>query len=230
MGSSPMTVRRDIELLDASHRVRKIHGGAVSVLDDNAVPSRHILPNPVAANWDAIARAALSVVVPHTSVALNAGPGATYLAEQLAEVEGLTIVTNSLAVASVVERTIADRGQRWVDLIVTGGSRMASRALVGPTAIAALAQINPALLLLSVDGVDESMGLSTDEVLEAEVNRAFLAGAQHTAIVVSDSQWGTVGLNLLGPIGRAGFVVTDAALGTTLIEKLSAGNVQLVRA
>ncbi|MDQ1546289.1 MAG: hypothetical protein QOH69_1193 [Actinomycetota bacterium] len=230
MGSSPMTVRRDIELLDASHRVRKIHGGAVSVLDDNALPSRQVPPVPATANWDAIARAAVSVVVPHASVALNAGPGAVHLAEQLAEVEGLTIVTNSLAVASVVERAITDRGQRWVDLIVIGGSRMASGALVGPTAIAALGQINPSLLLLSVDGVDESMGLSTDDVLEAEVNRAFLVSAQQTAIVVSDSRWGTVGLNLLGPIGRSRFLVTDAALGTALIEKLSAGNVQLVRA
>ena len=230
MGSSPMTVRRDIELLDATHRVRKIHGGAISVLDDNMTPSRDAVPVPVAANWNAIALAALSVATPHTSVALNAGPGARYLAQRLAEVEGLTIVTNSLAVAGVVERTIADRGQRWADLIVTGGSRMASGALVGPTAIAALAQINPAILFLSVDGVDETMGVSTDEVLEAEVNRAFLASAQRTAIVVSESQWGTVGLNLLGPVGRASFLVTDAALGAALIEKLDASNVQLVRA
>jgi DeoR family transcriptional regulator, fructose operon transcriptional repressor len=230
MGSSPLTVRRDIELLDASHRVRKIHGGAISVLDANAMSANQVLPVPIAANRTAIARAALSVVVPHTSVALNAGPGATDLAEQLADVEGLTVVTNSLAVAAVVERTIADRGQRWVDLIVTGGSRMASGALVGPTAITALAQINPVLLLLSVDGVDESMGLSTDDVLEAEVNRAFLVSAQQTAIVFSNAQWGTVGLNLLGPIGRARSLVTDVALGTAVIEKLGVGNVELVRA
>jgi DeoR/GlpR family transcriptional regulator of sugar metabolism len=129
----------------------------------------------------------------------------------------------------VVERTIADRGQGWADLIVTGGSRLASGALVGPTAIAALAQINPALLLLSADGVDETMGVSTDEVLEAEINRAFVASAQQTAIVVPEARWGTVGLNLLGPIGRASFLVTDAALGAALIEKLGASNVQVVR-
>jgi DeoR family transcriptional regulator, fructose operon transcriptional repressor len=139
-------------------------------------------------------------------------------------------VTNSLIVASVIERQIARQGSSWAELILTGGSRAASGALVGPTAISALARINPTLLLLSVDGAEDLAGFSTNDILEAEANRAFLVGAQQCAVLVAGSTWGVVGMNLLGPISRAKFVVTDASLVADWHTGAGAKTTQLLRA
>ena len=107
------------------------------------------------------------------------------------QIDGLTVVTNSLAVANVLERAIVHRGRGWVELILTGGSQSESGALVGPTAIAALERVNPAVLFLSVDGADETIGLSTNDVLEAEVNKAFLRSARQRIVLVAGGQWGS---------------------------------------
>jgi DeoR family transcriptional regulator, fructose operon transcriptional repressor len=227
MGSSPMTIRRDIDLLDATNRVRKIHGGALSIVPDDSEP---MSATPIGDSvWSAIAERAVLFAEPNTSVAVNAGPGSVQLAERLAHIEGITVATNSLAVANVVERAIAQRGRGWAELILTGGSQSTSGALVGPTAIAALARINPAVLFLSVDGADETVGLSTNDVLEAEVNRAFLHSARQRIALVAGGQWGTVALNVIVTLGGVETLVTDSAHDAPPFARLVPSNVELVR-
>jgi DeoR/GlpR family transcriptional regulator of sugar metabolism len=227
VGSSALTIRRDIELLDATHRVRKIHGGALSIVSD---ASELASAAPVVDSiWRAIAERAVAFAEPNTSVAVNAGPGSVRLAEQLVHIEGLTVVTNSLAVANVVERAIARRGRGWAELILTGGSQSASGALVGPTAIAALARINPEVLFLSVDAADEAIGLSTNDVLEAEVNRAFLRSARQRVALVAGPQWGIVALNVIAATNGVDILVTDSALDASRFPGVVASAAELVR-
>jgi DeoR/GlpR family transcriptional regulator of sugar metabolism len=227
MGSSPLTIRRDIELLDATSRVRKIHGGALSIMPDESEPGS---PEPIADSiWRTIAERAVVFAEPKTSVAVNAGPGSVQVAGQLMRIEGLTVVTNSLAVANVVERAIAQLGRGWAELILTGGSQSASGALVGSTAVAALARINPGVLFLSVDGADATIGLSTKDVLEAEVNRAFLHNARQRVALVAGAQWGTVALNVIATISGVDILVTDSAPDASPLLGLAAGNAELVR-
>jgi DeoR/GlpR family transcriptional regulator of sugar metabolism len=226
-GSSPITVRRDIELLDATHRLRKIHGGALSIVPDES--DRASTASIDESAWRAIAARAAAFAQPKTSVAVNMGPGSVQVAQELMEIEGLTVVTNSLAVANVVERAIVHRGRRWAELILTGGSQSSSGALVGPTAIAALARINPAVLFLSVDGADETVGLSTNDVLEAEVNRAFIQGAGQRVALVAGEQWGTVALNVIVALSGVETLVSDSAPDEAPFPRLVPSNVELVR-
>jgi DeoR/GlpR family transcriptional regulator of sugar metabolism len=227
IGSSMITVRRDIQLLDATHRVRKIHGGALSIVQDEWEPASTASMNDSA--WRVIAERAAAFAEPKTSVAVNAGPGSVQVARELMQIEGLTVVTNSLAVANMVEQAVVHRGRGWAELILTGGSQSASGALVGPTAIAALARINPAVLFLSVDGADETVGLSTNDVLEAEVNRAFIHSARQRVAVVPGGQWGTVALNVIAKFGGVEALVTDSAPDAAPFPRLVPSNVELVR-
>jgi DeoR/GlpR family transcriptional regulator of sugar metabolism len=217
MGSSSITVRRDIELLDASHRLRKVHGGALA-MQASPSSSPSIDEADIAATdigWRAITQSAIAFAEPHSSVAVNAGTGSVQLAELLVQIEDLTIVTNSLAVANVVEKAVVERGHEWVELILTGGSQSTSGALVGPTANAALERINPSVLFLSVDGADQHFGFSTNDVLEAEVNRAFLRSARQSVALVAAGQWGFVALNVIAQIDDVDILVTDSIANAT---------------
>ena len=61
------------------------------------------------------------------------------------------------------------------DLLLTGGTRTPSDALVGPLAVAALRSLHVDWLFLGVHGVDERAGLTTPNLVEAETNRALIA-------------------------------------------------------
>ena len=83
----------------------------------------------------AIAAAAAGLVRAGTAIGLTAGTTTWHLANRLADVADLVVVTNSIR---IFERLLADeRPDRTVMLI--GGIRTPSDALVGPLAVQALA-------------------------------------------------------------------------------------------
>jgi DeoR/GlpR family transcriptional regulator of sugar metabolism len=147
LGVSDMTIRRDLEVLARDGLVEKVHGGAVLP----GTPSSHepgfeaklVLERP---EKTAIARAAASMVTPGTAIALAAGTTTFALAQCLLDVPGLTIVTNSLRVTNVFSGMRGGLDGTADSVVLTGGVRTPSDALVGPIAdltIRSLHQVGP---------------------------------------------------------------------------------------
>ena len=102
--------------------------------------------------------------------ALTRGRG---VARRLVDVPGLTVLTNSVPVADIFYR--AERPD--VTVVLTGGQRTPSDALVGPIAAASIKALHPDLLFLGVHGISERAGLTTPNLMEAEIDRALVAAA-----------------------------------------------------
>ena len=97
----------------------------------------------------------------------------------------LTVVTNSPPVAELLH----DRGGDDLTVILTGGVRTPSNALVGPVAVAALRTLHVDTLFLGVHGIDERAGLTTPNLVEAETNRALVACARRVVVCADHSKW-----------------------------------------
>src|SRR3954468_21139365 len=102
---SDMTIRRDLDVLSASGLVDKVHGGATvpgrlsaDDLGFEAKSTRQLEEK------DAIARAAAELVEPGQAVGLTAGTTTWRLAHHLLDVPDLTVVTNSIQAANVLDR------------------------------------------------------------------------------------------------------------------------------
>ena len=103
LGVSDMTVRRDLEILDDAGLLEKVHGGATS-LTGHALfePGFAAKSSLQQAEKDAIADAAAALVEPGMAVGVSAGTTTYALARRLADIPGLTVVTNSIRVADVL--------------------------------------------------------------------------------------------------------------------------------
>ena len=135
LGVSDMTVRRDLEILDERGLLEKVHGGATSIAGSAMFePGFAVKSSLQQAEKDAIADAAVGLAEPGMAVAVSAGTTTYALAQRLAHVPGLTVVTNSIRVADVLHQV----GRSDQTIILTGGVRTPSEALVGPFAVAAL--------------------------------------------------------------------------------------------
>ena len=209
LGVSEMTVRRDLDRLSEQGLIDKVHGGA----------TRAAFPSADEPGFDAklrrqerekakIGRAAAAMVTPGTSVALSAGTTTWTLAKRLMPIQDLTVVTNSPSIAQVFYR--APRPDLTV--VLTGGVRTPSDALVGPLATAALASLHVDLLFMGVHGMDPDQGFSTPNLAEAEVNQALVAAARSLVVVADHTKWGTQGLAKIVPLEEAATVVTDDRL------------------
>lgn len=209
LGVSDMTVRRDLELLHNRGLVEKVHGGATalpgSALFEPGFAAKSVLQEP---EKEAIADAAVRLVSPGTAIGISAGTTTYALARRLVDVAGLTVVTNSVPVADVLHRA----GTSDQTIILTGGVRTPSDALVGPFAVAALRTIHVDLVFMGVHGIDPHSGFTTPNVLEADTDRALVQSGRRLVVIADHTKWGVVGISSIGRLNEADTLVTDAGL------------------
>src|SRR5438477_1589599 len=208
LGVSDMTIRRDIEALAERGLVAKVHGGAIAIEGTTDEPGYAAKSGQQLAEKVAIARAAAELVNPGTAVGISAGTTTATLARELAGVPELTVVTNSIPVADVFYRT----GRLDQTVVLTGGTRTPSDALVGPVAQEAAARINLDLLFLGVHGMSARAGYTTPNLSEADTNRALVAAARRLVVLADHTKWDMIGIATIAALGEAQVVVTDSGL------------------
>ena len=113
-------------------------------------------------------------------------------------------MTNSIAVALA----LPDRD----GVVLTGGERTRSDALVGPVANRTAASIGLDLLFLGAHGIDAERGCTAPNLAEAETNRALMAVARQTVALVDASKWGVQALATFAALDELDVLVSDAAL------------------
>jgi DeoR/GlpR family transcriptional regulator of sugar metabolism len=157
---------------------------------------------------EAIAHGAAALVRPGMAIALSAGTTTWTLAHRLIYTPGLTIVTNSLRVADVFHRL----GRADQTVVITGGVRTPSDALVGPVALTAVRSLNVDLLLLGVHGMSAHAGFTTPNLMEAETNRALIGAAGRLVVLADATKWGIVGISTIARLDDADVLITDSGL------------------
>src|SRR5579864_2677021 len=102
---SDMTIRRDLQVLEAAGLLEKVHGGAQTRgLPSTDEPGFELKSHRQLEEKEAIARAAAALIKPAQAIALTAGTTTWRLAHHLRNVPDLTVVTNSIQVADVLHR------------------------------------------------------------------------------------------------------------------------------
>ena len=212
LGVSDMTIRRDLEVLARDGLIEKVHGGAVlpgsPASHEPGFEAKLVLERP---EKTAIARAAAGLVRPGTAIALAGGTTTFALAQCLLDVPGLTIVTNSLRVTNLFS------GTRGLDgstdpVVLTGGVRTPSDALVGPVADLTIRSLHFDMLFLGCFGIDPDAGLTTPNLAEAETNRALMRVARRVVVLADHTKWGLVSLSSFARLSDVDVLITDDML------------------
>lgn len=208
-GVSDMTIRRDLEVLAERGLIDKVHGGA-TLAGPGSAEEPGFAAKSIRQQGEkrAIAEHAAGMVEPGMAIALSAGTTTAALATMLADVRGLTVVTNSIPVADALYQN--PRADQTV--VLTGGIRTPSDALTGPVAEAAICSLNVDLLFLGVHGMSPRTGFTTPNLLEAAVNRRLISAARRLVVLADHTKWETIGIATIAPLEEADVLITDAKL------------------
>jgi len=203
-GTSQITIRKDLELLDTQGLIQRTHGGALPIpigaLLDPTLREKEKLHRKEKLR---IAEAAAKLVEEGESVLLDSGTTTTAIARALKEMRKVTVITNATNIASELAGTN-------VEVILTGGTlRKNSFSLVGPLAEESLRQLRADILFLGVDGFDTEAGLFTPNLLEAQVNRIMVEIATRTIAVCDSTKFGRRSLCKIVPPSAVNQVITD---------------------
>jgi len=221
LGVSDMTVRRDLEALGREGVIAKVHGGATRAAGRSSEePGFEAKSVCELAEKHAVAKAAVALVQPGQAVALGAGTTTHVLAQHLLDIPDLTVATNSVKIADVLR-------QRHT-VVLTGGVRTPSDALVGPVADLVLRSLHFDVTFLGCHGMDPVAGFTTPNLAESETNRAFVRACRSLVVTVDSTKYGTVGLVSFAALDEADVLVTDDGLDADAQATLAASVGRLV--
>ncbi|AQH02508.1 alkaline phosphatase [Burkholderia sp. KK1] len=190
LGVSRETVRRDLLDLEETGVLRRVHGGAVPAGDEAPIAERahaHVRAKM------AIARAAVGIIHDAQTVFVDAGTTTAMLADQLAKLANLTVVTNSVDVALRLRRASEphERARAINEVILLGGTLSdRAAATTGATTVLDIQRYRADLAMLSPVGIDQEHGASNFDRAEAEIARAMVENADRVAILADHSKIG----------------------------------------
>jgi DeoR/GlpR family transcriptional regulator of sugar metabolism len=216
---SPITVRRDLDALDALGVVERTHGGAVRGTQAPESPYVEKIGRATREKA-AIASVAAAMVADDDVIVIGPGTTTAEFARALAPRTGLTIVTNSLLVADI----FIDSPSHQV--ILSGGELRGSiRATVGDAAARTFRGVHAHRAFLSGNGLDAAFGLSTPNMMVAETDRAIAGAADELVVLADHTKLGIRTAMQTVPVSGIRHLVTDRASRGAELEELGAGGV-----
>ncbi|MGA8430268.1 MAG: transcriptional repressor AgaR [Candidatus Sulfotelmatobacter sp.] len=220
--TSQVTIRKDLDALEAHGRIHRSHGGALpareSALDDPTLREKEKLHRKEKLQ---IAAAAARMVREGQVVILDSGTTTTAIARALRKFQTLTVITNAVNIA-------AELSGSSLEVILTGGTlRKNSFSLVGPIAEETLRRLNGDILFLGVDGFDVQHGLTTPNLLEAKVNRAMMDVARVVVAVCDSSKFGRRTLSSIAPPSGVHYLITDRGVPKPDLAALKKSGIQV---
>ena len=223
LNASRETIRRDLAVLDAAHRLRRVHGGAVPLkmgVEDAIQRRRH----QHRAEKERIAARAAELFGVGDSLFVDAGTTTEALARALADKRSLTVITNSVEVAS---RMWSSRAENHIHLL---GGRFDAEVseTYGPETLRQVGQFHADHAVLTIGTVDAAAGFMDFSVDEAAVAVAMIDHARSLTVLADHSKLGRTALVQVCGLGRAARLVTSARPPSKLERALSAAGVDII--
>ncbi len=189
------TVRRDLHDLASTGALHKVRGGArrIRLATEGSFEERRMEQAGAKA---AIARTLAAAIAPGDTIFLDTGTTTLACAEELAQIDRLTVITNSVRIAQRLGAaggtsaggTSAGGGAR---VFVLGGAWSADNAeTVGPMAIEQIGRFQADHAVLGVAAIDAEAGAMDADFEEAQIAHAMIGHARHVIVLAHAEKHG----------------------------------------
>jgi DeoR/GlpR family transcriptional regulator of sugar metabolism len=217
------TARRDLVHLDSLGLLRRIHGGALKT----QTATEATLSDRMAGNAEAkrrIARVAARFFDENDTLMIDAGSTTAFFAEELANVRRVTVITNSLTVAT---RLWSGSARHRIYLI--GGEFNGERAeTLGSVSLEQLRGFRADHAVLTVGAIDAVGGFMDYDLEEAMIARTMIEQSRSVTVIADHSKFDQVAMTQVCELSVVARLVTDQAPPSRLSEALRAADVDVI--
>ncbi|MFC7330140.1 DeoR/GlpR family DNA-binding transcription regulator [Marinactinospora rubrisoli] len=222
-GHSEMTIRRDLDRLAAQGVLRRVHGGAVSLLPRGQEPPYAVRARQATAAKKRIAAAVGDLVADGQAVAVDGGTTAA----EVARVLGGRLIT---AMPLSLQAAQALSSGRQARILMAGGEvRPGELSFTGPLAEASLDAMRFDTAVLSCCGLSVADGITAHDLGDVAVKRAAMRSARRVVLAADSAKLGRVTMGYVGPVGRIDTLVTDTDAPDDVVTAIQAAGVTVLR-
>lgn len=220
--TSAETIRRDLTVLADAGRLRKVHGGARSVITKGEGAFDVRMRRGALAKRQ-IAEKLADLVPAHSTLFMDTGSTTLICAQVLAKVKNLSVITNSTRIAE----TFAE-GRGRADVFLLGGRYRGDNAqTVGDSTTRQIARYRADMAILTVGAIDQR-GVMDYSSHEAEVARAMIEAAKTLTVVVDHSKFNKTAGFCVCELPEIHRLVTDRAPDAALGDAMELANIEVV--
>ncbi len=198
------TIRNDLRELESNNLLTRTHGGAIvrSKTKDELDLNHRRVQN--VQEKQRIAESALMLVEDGDTIILDGGTTVTELAKLLKRKINLTVITNDLGVALIVE-------DMPVNLILLGGVvRNTFHCTLGAASIKTLSEISADKVFLGASCFSLERGATVPDMFLAEIKKAMISAAARVFVLCDSTKFGKTSLAQFATLSQIDVLVADS--------------------
>lgn len=219
---SSVTIRKDLKLLEDKNMLYRTHGGGTisnPYMADRPVNEKAMIR---ADEKGSIGEAAARLVEANDCILIASGTTVLSLAKNIHPKGNITVITAALNVAQELNHNPA------IEVILLGGlMRKSSSSVTGLYAERMLDDFSCTKLFLGVDGIDIEFGLTTTNMMEAQLNRKMIAATQKTIVLADSSKFGKRGFGKICGLENIEQIITDSGISAHMLETLKGMGIEV---
>ena len=219
---SSVTIRKDLKLLEDKHLLFRTHGGGT--ISNPYAADKHVNEKVKLFSEEklSIGEAASRLIEPNDCILIASGTTVLSFAKNIQPKGFLTVITAALNVAL----ELLHRPE--IEVIQLGGIlRKSSSSVTGSYAEKILEDFSCSKLFLGVDGIDVEFGLTTTNMMEAQLNKKMIIAAQKTIVLADSSKFGKRGFGKICGLEDIEQVITDSNISDHMVETLKGMGIEV---
>jgi DeoR/GlpR family transcriptional regulator of sugar metabolism len=224
-GVSEMTIRRDLQELETSGWVDRVHGGALlSKRQKNRLePPALERMGSMMAEKKRIADYIVSLVQPSEMLFIGSGTTTLYIAQALSGRDDITVVSNALPILNELG------ANSKMTLIGVGGFlRRDELSMIGSLAEAEIRNLRVDKVIIGMRGIHPEHGLTSDHPQEILTDRQIMSISDTVIVAADHTKIGQVASSITAPIERANLIVSSTGADARLIREIEKKGSQVV--
>ncbi|HPE24723.1 DeoR/GlpR family DNA-binding transcription regulator [Albidovulum sp.] len=223
-GTTPQTIRRDLQVLEDTGEVMRFHGGA-SLLPGVEYTGFDVRRTIAVEEKEAIGVAVAQRIPPNVMLMLNGGTTTAAVARSLKGHSGLRVIVDNVNIANDLRRFPG------VDVLVPGGMvRRSDGAVTGEAALEFIRGFRADVAVVGAAALEASGALLDFDLAEAAVTREMMAHAKHVILAVDSGKFGRSAPVVIGSLDRVDTIVTDRCANPEFRHICARAEIDLVEA
>lgn len=216
-GVSEVTIRQDLSLLEKQGYLKRVHGGATAVQNDD-------VSNRMSIRFDIkqqLAQRAAELVEPGETVMIEGGSANALLARELANRGDVTIITPSAYIAHMIRDCKSD-------IILLGGIyQHQGESLVGPLTRLCIEHTHFSTAFLGIDGFHRDTGFTSRDMMRADIANAILNKNKRNIVLTDSSKFGQIFSTSIGQLDQFSILVTNSDVDSEDLDWIRNHGIQL---
>ncbi len=217
------TIRRDLTDLANLNKIKKVHGGAMlpRVFGEGSFQQRM---SENASSKARIALAAKKLFTAGETLFIDTGSTTQYFAQELSEVSGLTIVTNSTWIAKTVASSTSNN-----QVFLLGGEFSSDNSqTIGAMVTSQIRSFRAHHVVLTIGALDWRNGAMDFDIEEAQIARTMIEQSQTITLLIDSSKFNKLASFEVCSLDKVDRIICDSKPPKKLHEALKEANVKII--